>query len=300
LASLLLPAVQQAREAARRVQCQNHLRQIGLALHAYQSTHDVYPAGSAGALLSSSVQPHNYSPLVYLLPYLDKQAIYAAVNFAMKADGPATDPPDNTTVISQRIRLFLCPSDPWPSSGPGGRNNYRFNHGSDPVQSPNNGAFLAWHWTRPSEFLDGLSTTVGVSERMKGDGNPLVFRIDGDTWKVPLAKFIADADQYSIICGAIPATTPPHFSDGGASWFHGAFHHTWYNHCRTPNDQIADCTSGQTEATSGLCTARSAHPGGVNLMTMDGAVHFVGDSVHLPIWRALATRAGGEQIDSPF
>jgi type II secretory pathway pseudopilin PulG len=305
LIALTLPAVQRARESARRVQCQSHLRQIGIALHSYQSTYGVYPSGSPGSLVlpSGFGLARHYSPLVHLLPYLEENAAYNAVNFAMEAflpGAPAPDPPHNTTVFNMRMELFLCPSDPWPSAGPGGRNNYRFNHGSTPGTLPYNGAFPHTRWLRPEEFLDGLAFTAAASERMKGDGNAGAFTIDGDTWILPLNNVNADADQFSILCGAIPATVPPHHSHGGASWFHAGFHHTLYNHCRTPNERLADCTTGVNAAVDGLCTARSMHSGAVNMMTMDGAVHFVGDSVDLSIWRALGTRAGGEQVNSSF
>jgi prepilin-type N-terminal cleavage/methylation domain-containing protein len=305
LIALTLPAAQRAREGARRLQCQNHLRQIGIALQAYQSTYGMYPAGSSVGLTlpSGFALPRNYSPLVHLLPYLEEKGGYNAVNFAMQAffpGAPAPDPPANTTVFNMRIELFLCPSDPWPSAGPGGRNNFRFNHGSSPGTLPYNGAFPPGRWLRPSDVSDGLSLTAAVSERMKGDGNAQTFTIDGDTWILPLNNVNANADQFSILCGAFPASVPPHFSHGGASWFHSGFLHTLYNHCRTPNDRIADCTSGVSAAVDGLCTARSMHSGGVNVMMMDGTVHFVGDSVDLSIWRALGTRAGAEQVDSPF
>ena len=301
LFALTLPAVQQARESARRLECRNHLRQIGIALHGYESTCGVFPAGSGGyrSLSPGYGEPRKYSPLVYLLPYLGEVAVYSGVNFAMVVSSPSVDGPENKTVMKTHIGLFLCPSDPYHGFSTFGKNNYRFNHGSGPGSSPYNGAFPP-DWLRPSDFLDGLSFTAGVSERLKGDGDPSFLNIDSDTWIIPPVTGDLDADQFSLLCGALPATVPAHYSDGGASWFYSGFYYTLYNHCRTPNDLIADCTSSITEPNNGLCTARSMHSGGVNLMMMDGAVRFMTNSVDVATWRALGTRAGAEQVEVQF
>ena len=84
LMALLLPAVQQARESSRRMQCQSNLRQLGIALHTYEATYGLFPACSGGVLLSAPAgpSPRFYSPLAYLLPYLDQGSLYDGLNFA--------------------------------------------------------------------------------------------------------------------------------------------------------------------------------------------------------------------------
>lgn len=307
LAALILPAVQSSREAARRVGCTNHLKQIGLALQSYSARHEFYPAvcsrSSAGPAVYSA---HAYSPLARLLPELDQVPLYNSTNL----DPIATSAGAlwaNRTVMLTAVATFVCPSEPSVAEPGFARTNYRFNLGpgpwsaaGDPKEASWDGPFTVHRFYRPADFRDGLSQTVGASERLQGDWtqdrySPGDYRLTNVQNRGPLTIAWARA-----VCAAAPPALP-HESRGGESWFLSGYHFTNYNHCEPPNAPSPDCSLfAFTEDIhwrtlhEGVFTARSAHPGGVNTLRMDGGVAFVRDGVGLPLWRALATRAGGE------
>ena len=304
LVSISLPAVQRSREASRRASCQSNLKQIGIALHAYEASFHVFPAGSGGYVQYEPIggDGRYFSPFVYLLPGLEQRSLYNSINFQVKAYDPSTgwDGPENRTAFNRNVELFLCPSDAWPSGGEGGRMNYRVNLGTGPMPfgPTNNGAFPTLTWTTSASFADGLSMTAAISERVKGDGNPERYTPSADVWLTEPQGSFPSLDELRILCPAPSAANPPHQSNVGASWFHAGFYWTWYNHGLTPNHSTPDCTTGNwLISIPGLFSARSLHPGGVNLMMMDGSVRFVHDSIDLEIWQALATRNGGEHVE---
>lgn len=307
LFSLTMPAIQRVREAARRVQCQNNLRQIGIALHAYQSSYNVFPAPLGGALLfgpGAGGDSRFFSPFTFLLPYLDAEPLFGGINFEVRTFDPAPgwDGPENRTVFAKKLAIFLCPTDPSSSSDLfTGRNNFRFNLGTGPIPrgATANGAFVPGKWDTPAAFLDGLSFTAGVSEKIKGDGSDSRYTSYSDVWYCEPRNTYPNLEQLEILCAAPSSSVPPHYSFGGESWFHAGFYWTWYNHGLTPNHTVPDCTPAiHAGVIPGLFTARSMHPGGVSVLLMDGNVRFIPDSVDLGVWRAIGTRAGSEQIDS--
>jgi len=206
LVALLLPAVQQAREAARRTQCKNNLKQIGLALHNYMSTHSCFPPARmapdysrSGSLQRSYTSYPSTLPAgaatgfrsvhTFLLPYMEQQNIYNLIDFSrptsVRMTRSGTPINANYAAYANAAGLFLCPSD-----ANTGRiiteNNYRANFGgSTPFGgAPNtysnhlagrdysgDGAFAMGQVTKPRDFVDGLSNTAMVSERTKGSGN---------------------------------------------------------------------------------------------------------------------------------
>src|SRR5262249_15292661 len=130
LIGLLLPAVQSAREAARRVQCRSNLKQIALAAHSYHDANGTFPQGM-------SPMPSQASSIVFLLPFLEQRSLYDSFNFAQAV----TVLPANFTVSITQVNGFLCPSDPSTGSSPGipppglpagtaGRSNYFANLGA--------------------------------------------------------------------------------------------------------------------------------------------------------------------------
>jgi type II secretory pathway pseudopilin PulG len=305
LVALTMPAVQRAREASRRATCKNNLRQIGLALHNYESNFQVYPAATAGYLLMqpTGADARDFSPFVYLLPYLDEQALYSTVNFDVTAfdPEPGWDGPENVTALSRRVSLFLCPTDPWPSVQGAGTTNYRVNVGTGPRAFPpdDNGAFDVATWHTVAEFRDGLASTAAVSERVKGDGEGTRYSPAPDIWQSGPIGATPSLEQLRVLCAAPSGPIPKHYSNAGASWFHGGSLWTWYNHGLTPNHHIPDCTTAATVSVMpGLVTARSMHPGSVGVLMMDGSVRNAQDTISLEVWQALATRSGAEAYDS--
>jgi prepilin-type N-terminal cleavage/methylation domain-containing protein/prepilin-type processing-associated H-X9-DG protein len=309
LAAILLPAVQSAREAARHAQCTNNLKQISLAMASYASLYETYPSL---AYDSETTPPPDrtyipvaahYSPLTQVLPQLEQWALFNTINFMPWADDGYTLHA-NSTAMTTRVGMFVCPSD-GTSSVPGyGRVNYRFNIGivTNPawsVAAPGNvGAFaLAANFT-PADFPDGLSATTGTSERLQGDWRAgSIGRGDYRLAPKEGRRGVEPVDEVLAYCRS--ATSDQFESRAGETWFLSGFHSTIFNTANVPNPRFPDCAMDDyTDLHGGLLhngvfSASSRHPGGVNVAMMDGSVRFVKDGVSLPVWRALSTRIGG-------
>ena len=307
LVAIALPAVQAARESARRSLCQNNLHQIGLAIHGYHADHNTFPpaitvnrVGYAGA----------FSVQVRLLPHLDQSTLFNSINFE-----PGTWPPDtyntpitpeqktgnstNATVYQNSISTFLCPADGL-ASGPA--NNYRGNTGVGPgmhtsIELPDsgNGIFPELSMINASHVTDGLSHTVAFSERVHGSNIVTSPSPDRDAFLQPFKLFTADQSIQG--CRIAPRLKLPAFVAHGAWWFWTGRERTLYNHAQTPNGFVPDCLLAHGIPAEGLATARSLHPGGVNALTADGSCRFVLETISQPVWRGLGTRNGSELVD---
>ncbi len=318
LAGLLLPAVQSAREAARRTQCTNNLKQIGIALANYESAHGFFPSINAHSTNEQTISSHLFSPLARMLSELDQRPLFNAINFSwIPFSSPALWA--NQTVMDAQISGFLCPSDSPAQRVPGyGRVNYRFCTGPTPWIAPGDnepfswsGAFSSHRFYRPADFPDGLSQTVGASERLQGGWTLDRFKAGGDylLTKTDTIPHITDpraADWAISVCSSAPMTDPIE-TEAGQSWFLSGFHFSDYNHCATPNHPWPDCSFygvldddlGWRSVYQGVFSATSRHPGGVNTLTMDGSVHFMANSINISTWRALSTRDRGEVFTFP-
>ncbi len=312
LLALVVPAVQGTRESARRIECANHLRQIGIALNAYVVAHRTYPAICGPTVIGpEGYSAHLYSVMARLLPELDEMTLYNAANFTLRSHHPIALQA-NYTVMTTQISLFQCPSDEYVSPEGYGRGNYRFSIGPTPWFAPASseeaiGAFSTHHFLRPSHFRDGVSNTIGVSERLQGDWTQGITS-PGDYYSLGISDQVnvpRDPDWAVRVCYAASATLPQN-SQSGQSWFLSGQHFTNYNHCAGPNPRYLDCGfSHPTDDAnlharsllSGVFSARSFHSNGVHSMLMDGSVKFVQDGISVPVWRSLATRAGGEAIN---
>lgn len=314
LIALLIPAVQGAREAGRRARCLSQLRQIGLAIQAYASTHQAFPPIGPrwfNPIVGSDFVGFRYSPYARMLPELDLAVWFNAINFGPVATvGRSLDA--NDTVMRSTLAVALCPSDTVAPVPGYGRANYRFCLGPTPRCSSQpgdplseSGPFTNWLTLRPADFTDGLSHTVGASERLQGDWTRGVFRQGGDYLLSEQTLDVLDgaADRANALCDATDPATNPADSRGGETWFLSGLTFTNYNHCRTPNPKQRECTYGITADSlhdrsmrNGVISATSRHPGGVNVLMMDGSAHFVADAVELNLWRGLATRSGGEVV----
>lgn len=317
LFALLLPAVQAARESARRIQCVNNLKQLGIALHSYSMVYLCFTP----TWQTSSPQPgdplfyvlgHRYSPLARMLPQLDLTVLYNAINFQPPAIY-SVGLESNQTAMSTVQNTFLCPSDVSPEIPGYGRVNYRFCTGffatldaypTEPASLL--GAFGEWQRSStPADFGDGLSSTVGASERLQGDWTKGEFKAGGDYYLGELGYVYMSPDNTITFCESLVSSDRPYESRGGESWFLTGYHCTNYNHCATPNWRGGSCSfddyigsiSDRTSH-SGSFPATSYHRGGVNTLMMDGNVRFTSDSIDLRIWRAVSSRSGGEIIST--
>jgi prepilin-type processing-associated H-X9-DG protein len=305
LIALLLPAVQSAREKARQLTCKNQLKHIGVALQAHQSAKGYFPRGGYMRFDGTARGGHArfHAPHIYLLPYLDQQNVYDQIDLRVRTGI------GNLEVQKQPVTVFSCPSDSSPFAA---RNNYRANMGlslfpqtdSALKQTPKfgDGAFApAVNWLRPQNYTDGFSNTVGFSERITGDGVSSDYTPARDLFMVqavaePTMIFYRPDAPWRLIaaCGSLNDPQPNHESNLGNTWFRASIHHTLYNHLLTPNHPIPDCGMDFQSFGFGLMTARSAHPGGVNCLMMDGAVRFVANGIDRKVWYAVGTRNGGE------
>ena len=311
LVALLLPAVQSARETARRASCVNRLRQIGVATHNYLSANRAFPSGAvARENPAAPSTPHTFyrwSALAAISPYLENAAAYEAldldlpmygVNFALT--------PENEEAVRRVLAEFLCPSDQSrrvdPKFGP---TNYAVSAGvglgdpdiafDDGTPWADDGLFAINSAARPGQVTDGLSKTSLASESTLGrprEGEPHDPRYEYKLVLLPMsdAKCAAPA-QWNV--------TDPR----GFSWANGEFRCAMYNHYYTPNTEAPDCLAaaigGPIEtifSAFGWRAPRSEHPGGVNLLRADGSVGWASDDVGASPWRALATIAGEDGV----
>lgn len=289
LAALLLPAVQSAREAARRVQCVSNLRQIGLSVAGYESAMGVLPAGnhSRGFSLHSAV-----------LPFLEQRQLFDALNFD---SGAVLGEEANSTASRVQIATFLCPSDGGPLPGIG-LTNYAGNRGYGFCEHPwggcDNGSIAAGIGSPVAirDVTDGTSGTAMVSE--------LVIRGTRDSFEpgrsiLQLAPGLIGTDQFEQFAAAcrslLELSGSPDVMEG--HWLDCNYGHTTYNHTLPPNAH--SCKNGGMVQRSAW-TAGSRHPAGANVLHVDGHVRFVVETIALSVWRALGTRGGGEVISSPF
>lgn len=291
LVGLLLPAVQSAREAARRMQCSNNLKQLGLGLHNYESTFKRFPAGR---------NDMRHSPHSALLPYLEQANVQNLVDFGVRWDHPNNEVARTTT-----LSVYRCPSDPVEfAPNEWGTTNYRCSQGSGILwglpptntSDPNygmpapNGVFIPNLYLRFGDITDGTSNTAAFSEHGLGDfSNAIVSKTD-TFW--PRTN-PATADEALRDCMAIDITdlSFQRVSDVGAPWMHGYHSTTGYFHALPPNSRSCMFPPGR------IATApQSYHPGGVQVTRCDGSVTFISDSVDLLSWRAFGSRNGGEAI----
>jgi prepilin-type N-terminal cleavage/methylation domain-containing protein/prepilin-type processing-associated H-X9-DG protein len=319
LIGLLLPAVQKVRGAAARIKCANNLKQIGLAMHNSMDTNDTLPPNGVFAWNGSAVvQTSPWSAIARLLPFVEQENLSRNIDLAR----PYSTQP---FVTSRRVATCICPSevnDRGSGTDPtyGNKNwtlSYAVNLGTWAVLTGKaagmrggDGAFAPNVGFRYADFTDGMSNTIGLAEvkaytpRVTGSPNTATF-------SPPLAPPAGPgAPPFGEPLG-LAAFDPARCTH--AEWVDGKVHETGFTTTFPPNTVVPMASGGRTfdvdvvsatEANPGdtyaAVTSRSFHPGGVNVLMMDGSVRFVRNSIAQATWRALGTRAGGEVIGNDF
>jgi prepilin-type N-terminal cleavage/methylation domain-containing protein/prepilin-type processing-associated H-X9-DG protein len=347
LIALLLPAVQAAREAARRVSCINNLKQIGLALHNYHQINDVFPPGGFPAYIPNKNNGNNACPSAQtrLLPFLEQQPLYDALNWSLTvindvAPGNGYGPYANTTVTITRLTAFLCPSDtppnwnltsasqPLPSyRAPG--NNYFASVGSSlefasrQTSGPPNGPFSyvgdIGRICGIRNVQDGTSNTIGFGEWRIGDGNSSLVSIPSDvifigtlpsgtarnngTLTMPNPILVASFPAWIQSCvGGSATDRVNHTSALGEAWIFDITGVSFGNVLLPPNPKTPNCDSSTVASNTlqnpGMWGLSSYHPGGANVVFLDGSVKFLKDSTSQQTLWALGSIAQGEVLSS--
>ncbi|UUO07628.1 DUF1559 domain-containing protein [Blastopirellula sp. J2-11] len=328
LIALLLPAVQQAREAARRLQCNNNLKQWGLALHNYHDTHGVFPprAGGTGTYSPTSVSNTNRTRLsgfVSLLPFIEQPALWDSIYGGTPSMGENPWRASFTPFTANLVAL-RCPSDSFdPDASSIGQSNYTFCGGDsnaymrvddDPTGSSPRGVFGHETHIGFRDITDGTSNTILMSELVrpisphtKGYGNAPTDNPHGQAPLNCLAAYDRTTKTYSATIESAPGSgTGGRFP--GARWTDGAARYTGFNTILPPNGP--SCGRGGAHQYGGIYTASSRHPGGVLVLMGDGSAHFVSETIDTGdlgysaevtsgaspygVWGALGSKSGGE------
>ncbi|WP_406698949.1 DUF1559 domain-containing protein [Singulisphaera sp. Ch08] len=312
LIALLLPAVQAAREAARRSQCVNNLKQMGLAMHNYESTNGSLPPGIKGCCWGTW--------LVFLMPGMEQQSLYNAWNMVGNGANPATaeglfrySGVANITVSSTRVNTYMCPSDGSGTSvTPIGQTlnglvmrvtsqNYALNFGNLHSVQPASFDFGGTTFTfggapftdmitpgagmssqRVATFAsisDGLSNTIGASEVIVGTGSGGQYSAAQD-----LRGFSWWGSGASFTAWQTPNSTQPDVTEAAS-------------YCVYPYQANPPCIAA-TATLPKFNTARSRHSGGVNSLMLDGSVRFIKNSISPITYRAISTTRGGEVVSA--
>ncbi len=286
LVGLLLPAVQQAREAARRMTCVNNLKQTGLAMHGYYDSNRQLPSGyispgTSAADPSASETVKGYAWGFVLLPYMEQSSLFDSIDQTGEAVGTSNE----AKAAEAKLGGYRCPTDTAPVS-------FSVNNGSGTVDLPTSNyvAVLGWNnvtteagqgngvFFRNSDIQfrdirDGLSTTICVGERKHihdfFDQGPYAAN---STWYAAVPGVLRDAGM----------TMMPMMKEGPGSLVLGHVGQSGMMSGKTPNH------------TNHIVHFSSSHFGGVAFLLCDGSTHIIRDNIDYQLFKAIGTRAGGE------
>ncbi|MFG0297443.1 MAG: DUF1559 domain-containing protein [Maioricimonas sp. JB045] len=297
LISLLLPAVQQAREAARRTQCKNNLKQLALALHNYHDVHSAFPNQASDSL-------YGYSALAQILPYLDQGNLYNVLDFAQPLQvglpwAPAVNPA-LMDLVDRPLAVLTCPSEPGnpiytdDNGDEWAGNNYLVNGGSgrqtDYCSSGNDGLFWRGSKTRFRALTDGSSNTAFMAETLFGIRRPDTTVLEDPQRQLKRVSGGGPCSITSDTMLGMPATR--YEGRRAGAWILSTGYHSLVHGYLAPNSEIPD-HGHHGEILSG---PRSMHVGGAQLSLCDGSVRFISENIDRETLRDLFARNDGNVI----
>ncbi len=328
LVALLLPAVQQAREAARRIQCTNQLKQLGLAMHNYHDTFKNLPAMCGGTRDNSA----RLSGWISLLPFFEQKALYDQISSGNGTHNPFGPNPWSgfSPFEVDQLDMLLCPSEPAdpifenkPSS------SYAFCVGDfsvymesydDSISSPieTRGVFGQYGYKGFKSITDGLSNTVMLSEKALGvSGSRKIktaYAVTGSPWLSSDFKSISPSVCFALRGnnGEYVSSITDFYTRGGRRWNDGPVNFQGFATILPPNGP--SCSRSGQDWKESIVSSSSYHTGGVNSLFCDGSVSFVTDTIDCGdlsqpintsgrspygVWGALGSKAGGETAERP-
>lgn len=305
LVALLLPAVQQAREAARRMQCSNQIKQLALAFHNYHDVHGKFPAMQYEVINSDGPLSAwlGHGPLTMALPYLEQGPLFDRFNFSQ-----AWDTGDNLPNARTELSALLCPSDrDYPDTTWGG-NNYGVNGGSrrdfyTGTPASSNGPFLRRQESGFRDLTDGSSNVIFIAEFLKGDANNSGLDLKRDfTNQLSLStdQFPNQSEIETAGASCDSNAESWHQSNAGRTWAGSFPGFVAFNTVAPPNWKHVSCCTGSEFGyacdRNGIVPARSLHPGGVMAALADGSVRFFSETVDLVTWQRYGARADGNPV----
>jgi prepilin-type N-terminal cleavage/methylation domain-containing protein len=294
LIALLLPAVQAARESARKTHCSNNLKQLGLALQQYHSVHGQFPPGTirryTGTDQDLTSQNSLVSWIARILPHLEKNSLFKRINWEME---PGNEK-ENSRLMAVELSVVRCPSDEEVTPVEGfAPTNYvacigHTDRGNldEETRKKLRGVFGINSDTRYAEIRDGSSSTMLLSECTIDD--PPVYDYEGDVERY----------QQCVARDPRDPPSPPLSAPRGFSWFFAYRNQAWtYSTWLLPNDGRFASDECELWPRQGPYAARSRHSDGVHVALADGSIQYVSDTVDAFVWHARGTRAGDELLE---
>lgn len=320
LVALLLPAIQQARAAAFRSQCQSNLKQIGLALHAYNGAHNTLPMGNTQGRTQTDLAINHWngwSATTMLLPYMDQSATYNNLNFNFGSRYNGSEIINSTGALV-RINAFLCPADhqgkvfgTWVGGKQHPGCNYLASQGDSLKfgfsSTESSGPFTCGRAYGLQDIVDGTAQTAAYSERLMGNVNSNIRHpshvVQDVAWPGGNRQASVNPTAVDTFLQSSAAKYPTAVRNwAGQWWANGMYTMGFYNHAQTPNGPFPDGyigTCGEFDC-DGTYTASSLHSGGINMLMIDGTVQFISNSVDRRRYWALGTRDGNDSSSGAF
>jgi type II secretory pathway pseudopilin PulG len=280
LIALLLPAVQQARESARKTECLNNLKQIGVALHNYEQTHRLFPPGAVdlpgrAILISWAAR---------ILDSVEQAQLYNRIDWNQSAwySGPS--------VYGAELPIYRCPSDPSRRAHPDWADiNYVVCIGSDVSATAQKGVFGLNSSTGIRDVTDGTSNTMMIAEAHNG------------TVKRDALVGIEPPDTSSSP-PRCPGTATYYSTFQAGSWIGGEYQrHYVFNTFLAPNSVGLQCETAfgtPNDQQESITAARSFHEGFVHILLADGSARPVTENINRDVWRRLGDKADGVPVDA--